>query len=377
VTAPLRIRGESPTTRLFDIDWALVVSVLVLGLTGLVAIFSATRGDAQDSSFALRQALYFGPGVAVMLGVAFVDYRRLWAWAAALVVLVVVPMVLVLGPLGTTVSGSSRWIHVGGVSVQPSEFAKLGLIVALAALFSGRGAGSSGWRILGALGVAGLLSVLVLAQPDIGSVLVYGTITLGVMAVAGVPRVVLGGLVAAALVAAGLTLSFGLLEDYQQQRLTSFLDVEADPGGAGYNQRQSITAIGSGGLTGKGLFQGPQTQLQYVPEQHTDFIFTVVGEELGFVGAGLVLGAYSMLVFRVFRAAQTARDDFGGLLCVGVFTMFVFHLFQNVGMNLGIMPITGIPLKFLSYGGSSLLTSCLALGMVLSVSAHRYRGSSA
>jgi rod shape determining protein RodA len=167
----------------------------------------------------------------------------------------------------------------------------------------------------------------------------------------------------------------GLLEGYQQDRLTTFLDLEHDVRGASYNQHQSVTAVGSGGVWGQGLFDGPQTQLRFVPEQETDFIFTVVGEELGFAGSLLVLGLFALVLVRIHAVARSAQDDFGALLCVGVLVMLAFQLFQNVGMNLGILPVTGIPLPLLSYGGSSLLTVLTSLGLTSSVAAQRYRGS--
>jgi rod shape determining protein RodA len=346
--APRRI--EPTMSKLANVDWALLGATLALAGFGLLVIFSATRGPGGDVSTVLRQGLFAVVGTGALAALSLIDYRRARQWVIGIYLAGVVLLLAVLSPLGSEVKGTKGWFQVAGFSVQPAELVKVGLIVALAAL-------------------------LVLAQGEVGSVLVYAAITVGIMVAAGVPRRYLLGLAAVGVLGAWVVLSAGLLQEYQQDRLTSFMDLDADAQGSAYNQRQSITTVGSGGLVGKGLFDGPQTQLQFVPEQETDFIFTVVGEELGFVGGVALLGLYGVVLVRVFRLAQLARDDFGGLLCIGVLVMLLFQVFQNVGMNLGIMPITGIPLPLISYGGSSLLTAMVALGVVSSVSVHRYRGS--
>jgi rod shape determining protein RodA len=353
----------------------LVAATAALTAYGLLVVASASGGPTQDRSLVVRQALFVAVGAVAMGTVSMVDYRRARHWAVGIYLCGLAALVAVLTPLGTEVKATKGWFQVGGVSVQPAELVKLALIVALAAVLSGRGQLDRRGRVVVSLAVAGVVSLLVLAQGEVGSVLVYAAVTLAVMVAAGVPRRYLLGLCAVGALGAALVLTSGILKEYQQARLTSFMDLEADAQGTAYNQRQSVTAVGSGGLLGKGLFDGPQTQLNYVPEQHTDFIFTVVGEELGFVGGVLLLGLYSTLLVRVYRIAQVARDDFGSLLCVGVGVMLLFQVFQNVGMNLGIMPITGIPLPLISYGGSSLLTTLAGLGLVSSVSAHRFRGS--
>lgn len=370
-----RSRPEPLVAKLANVDWALVVAILALVAFGLVVIFSATRGPTGDVSTVARQGLFAVVGLGVLAALALVDYREARNFVGLISLGCIALLVAVLSPLGTEVKNTKGWFQVAGFSLQPAEFVKLGLIVFLAAVFSGRSSLTPAGRTLAGLAGAGLVAVLVLAQGEVGSVLVYAAITFGIMLVAGVPRRYLALLVLAGAIGVGAILSTGMLKEYQQDRLTSFLDLEADARGAGYNQRQSITAVGSGGLVGKGLFEGPQTQLQFVPEQETDFIFTVVGEELGFAGGVALLALFSLLLVRIFRAAQLARDDFGALLCVGVLVMLLFQVFQNVGMNVGIMPITGIPLPFVSYGGSSLLTTLLALGLVVSVSVHRHRGT--
>lgn len=374
---PANRRPEPTLAKLFSVDWALVVATLALAVFGLVVIFSATKGAGYDASTALKQAFFLGVGAVAMAVVALVDYREAKNFVVFVYLGCIAALVAVLTPLGTEVKATRGWFQVAGFSLQPAEFVKVGLIVTVAAVFSGRSSLTVLGRTVVGLGAVGAMTLLVLAQGEVGSVLIYAAVTLGMMMAAGVPRRYLVALVLAGTIAAVGVWSTGMLKEYQQQRLTSFLDLDADVRGAGYNQRQSITAVGSGGLLGQGLFDGPQTQLQFVPEQETDFIFTVVGEELGFAGAVTLLGLYAVVLFRVLRLAQLARDDFGALICVGVFVMLLFQLFQNVGMNTGIMPITGIPLPFISYGGSSLLTTMVALGLVVSVSVHRYRGTPA
>ena len=215
---------------------------------------------------------------------------------------------------------------------------------------------------------------LILHQPDLGTVLVFAALTLGLLTAAGLRLRYLVALAVLGAVGVGLVLNSGMLETYQKDRLTVFITGgEKDAQGAAYNLEQSKIAIGLGGITGRGFGEGPQTQNDYVPEQQTDFIFTAVGEELGFVGGAAVLGLFLLLSLRTLRAAHLARDDFGTLICVGVLIMIVFQAFQNVGMSMGIMPITGIPLPFVSYGGSSLLTTYAGIGLVLNVRMHRYR----
>jgi rod shape determining protein RodA len=368
-------RTDTARAKLADVDWALVASAAALVAVGLLAIFSATRGPDGHWSTAARQALFAAAGGSAGAVLALVDYRRV----RDLVVLGYLGglglLVAVLGPLGTEVRGTRGWFQVAGFSLQPAEVVKLVLITSLAAVFTSRTSLTLAGRTVVALGAAGLITALVLAQGEVGSVLVYAAVTLGVLAVAGVPGRWLAAMVVAGLVGCGVILATGALQDYQQQRITSFLDLEADARGAAYNQRQAITAVASGGVLGQGLFAGPQTQLNFVPEKETDFIFTVVGEELGFVGGMGLLALYGVLLARVLRAAQLARDDFGALLCVGVLVMLLVQLFQNVGMAVGIMPITGIPLPLVSYGGSSMVTTMVALGLVLSVTVHRHRGS--
>jgi rod shape determining protein RodA len=281
----------------------------------------------------------------------------------------------VLSPLGSESKGAQAWFSFGGFQLQPSEFAKVAVIVFCAALLARWRDELSLNRVGIALAVVGLPMLLILAQNDLGTVLVFCAIAMGLLLVGGVRGRHLALLVVLAVAVAGAVLNSDVLKEYQRDRLTSFIDPSSDEGGQTFtfNVQQAQKAIANGGFSGQGLFEGPQTQLAFVPEQQTDFIFTVPAEELGFVGAAGLLALYGLLVWRIWRVAQLARDQFGTLLCVGVLCMVVFQMFQNIGMAMGIMPVTGLPLPFLSYGGSSTIACFLALGLVQSVHMHRFR----
>jgi rod shape determining protein RodA len=271
---------------------------------------------------------------------------------------------------GRTALGAQRWLAVGPLSLQPSELSKLALIVTLAWSLSRRSSPPSRWaELVPYLLHTAPLVLLVFLQPDLGTALSFLAILLGMLWAAGVPRGQLAGLVAAGLVASPL--AWPLLKPYQRTRLLAFLDPGADPLGAGYNLIQSKIAIGSGGVWGKGLFAGTQNTLQFLPMQHTDFVFAVIGEELGFVGAVGVLLLFCLWLWRVLQVASSARDSFGSYLCVGVASMVAFHVLVNVGMTVGLAPATGIPLPFVSYGGTALVAQLAGVGLVLSVAARR------
>lgn len=365
---PIAASGER--SRLANLDWSLVLLASALVAVGSLAIHSATRSESSGLGLAGKQLGFFAVGMAMMFGIAMIDYERLRAWLMPIAAVTVVLLVAVLSPLGTEIKGTKGWFVYLGFSAQPAEFVKLSLIVLLAALFSGRTWNTDSPRIAASLGVLAFVALLVLQQGETGSVLVYCAIALGVYLVAGVPARYLVLLIVSGVGVASVIFTSDILADYQQARLTSFIDQESVEA---YNQVQSVNAIGSGGLTGQGLFEGPQTQFGFVPEQETDFIFTVIAEELGFVGASIVLGLEALILIRIFRIAQLARDRFGTLLCIGVFSMLLIHIVQNVGMTMRLMPITGIPLPFVSYGGSALITGLAALGVVQSVSVHRKR----
>lgn len=375
LTSP-RVRPEASTAKLANVDWALLAAVSALVALGMVAVFSATQADPDGALLSLfKQGGFFVLGAALAGFVGFIDYRQLRDFLGLAFLITLVVLAAVLTPLGTEIKGTQAWFVVGPVSVQPAEFAKLALLVTLAAIFTGRTGSIEPHRIAGGLGLLGVVSALVLAEGETGSVFVYCAITLGIFLAAGVPARVMILLLLSGIAVVSLAFQTGVMPEYARERLTAFVDEDADPRGAGYQQRQSVTTIGSGGITGKGILEGPQTQAGFLPEQETDFIFSAWGEETGFIGTSTILALQGFVLWRILRNAQLARDGFGALICVGVFVMLLFQVVQNIGMNLKLMPITGVPLPFVSYGGSSLLTSLLAIGLVQSVAVHRYRGS--
>lgn len=366
---------RDPSAPFRHVDATMVVVTCAIAALGLLMVFSTTRNaeGVSSSYFLFRQAGFVAIGSLVMVAMASIDYHKVrdvapFVYAAALALLA-----LVLTPLGQEVNGAQAWFGIGPFQLQPAEMSKLALIVAVAALVS-HWEGDIDLRRLGVvLGVAGLPMAFIMLQPDLGTVLVFVAITVAMLLVGGVKGRHILVLTIVGVIGIVGVLNSNTLAEYQQDRLTAFIDPENDTRGSTYNLKQSIGAVANGGMTGEGLFEGTQTQLGYVPEQQTDFIFTAVGEELGFVGASTLLGLYAVLLWRIFRTAQLARDPFGTLVCVGVLAMFAFQIFESVGMTTGIMPVTGIPLPFVSYGGSSTLTSFLAVGTVLSIHMRRFR----
>lgn len=358
------------------LDFSLFGVALALATVGCIAIYSATRQGqialGLDPNYFLKRQLAF---VALALGIFVIsllfDYRRLRHWAPLIYVGCVGMLILVLSPIGSKAAGAQRWINVGILQVQPSEIMKLVLVVALAAIWAERGEDTGLPKILLALALVAVPAGLVYLQPDLGTVLVLLFVALAIMVVSGAQFRWIGLLVALGAGAIFVVLHLGLLHSYQVQRITTFLNPNANTPAA-YNLRQSKLTVSSGGLTGKGLFKGTQTNLDYVPENHTDFIFTVIGEETGFLGSLLVIGLEAFLIWRALRIATLSRDQFGARLAAGVASMLAFQLFVNVGMTIGIVPIVGIPLPFISYGGSSLLTSFCAVGILMNVHMRRY-----
>jgi rod shape determining protein RodA len=341
-------------------------------------IFSATRGrdpSEFDTSFLFKQLLFIGVGATFMFVVAMIDYRRYREAVPVLYGGVLILLLMVVTGLGSERKGSQAWFQVGPFQLQPSEFAKIIVIITLAAVIVHFNSELDARRLVMVLVVAGVPMALIMLQPDLGTTLVFVAIVMGMLLVGGAQVRHIVALTLVGIIFVGLILSSGMLETFQQCRLTSFLETqnqECAERGSEYNLEQAKTAIGSGGLTGTGPFNGTQTRLDIVPEQHTDFIFTAVGEELGFVGSGTLLALLSIIAWRIWRTAQLARDPLGTLICVGILSMFVFQVFENVGMTMGIMPITGIPLPFMSYGGSSTLTAFVAMGLVLNIHMRRF-----
>jgi rod shape determining protein RodA len=346
-------------------------------------VYSATRNGVgaaklgpdgpRNHSFLMKQAGFVVAGVFVMGLVASIDYRKYRDWIVPIYVIMCLLLALVVTPLGSTSKGAQSRFEFAGFQLQPSEIAKVVLVLALASLFAAW-KGDIDLRRLGlALGVAGVPMALIMLQPDLGTALVFIAITVAMFVAAGVRGRYLVALTVVGVIAVGAIVQSNVLQTYQKDRLTTFLDTSRATATATYNVSQSQTTIANGGVWGKGLFKGPQTQLGFVPEQQTDFIFTVVGEELGFAGAATLLLLFAIVIWRTWRAAQLARDQLGTLVCIGVLAMFVFQVFESVGMTMGIMPVTGIPLPFMSYGGSSTLACFVAIGLVLNVHMHRFR----
>jgi rod shape determining protein RodA len=322
-------------------------------------------------SFLERHLLNVVIGLALGAVASLLDYRLLRAYAPVIYLISLAGLVAVLSPLGRTINGSHSWIVLGGgFSVQPSEFAKVALVVGMAMLLAEKRDAEDGPRHVDvslALLLAAVPVALVLLQPDLGTVMVLVAIVLGMLVVSGAPNRWLVGLVLAGVIGAVTVAQLGLLSEYQVDRFAAFANPELDPRGVGYNAKQARIAIGSGGLTGKGLGQGSQTNGQFVPEQQTDFIFTVAGEELGFIGAGTIILLFTILLWRACRIAAKADDMFGVLVASGATCWLAFQTFENIGMTLGIMPVTGLPLPFVSYGGSAMFANFVAVGLLQNV----------
>ncbi|GAA3974301.1 rod shape-determining protein RodA [Actinomadura viridis] len=362
------------------LDWVLILTVVALTVIGALLVRAATfqllteQGKDPEGFFKrhiLNVVLAFGLGGLV----ACLDYRLLRAYAPILYGLACAGLIAVLTPLGDTINGSHSWIVLGGgFQLQPSEFAKVGLVVLLAMILGEPRDGEVGpghRDMLLALALAGAPAALIMLQPDLGTTLVFIAVVLGMLAISGAPKRWLGALVGGGLLLAWAVWFFGLLKPYQLARFTAFMDPSADPRGAGYNAQQARIAVGSGGVTGKGLFNGEQTGGHFVPEQQTDFIFTVAGEELGFIGAALIVILLGVVMWRGLRIAMHAADLFGTLVAAGIVCWMAFQSFENIGMTLGIMPITGLPLPFVSYGGSATFANLIALGLLQAVHLRR------
>lgn len=359
------------------VDPALLIAVVMLALVGLFAIYSATHQSLEavgldPGRFVKRQVTFLAVAAIVLLLVASIDYRLLKVYAGIVYVSSLVLLVLVRTPIGTSVKGSQRWFELFGFQLAPSEIAKLAVIAMLAAFLSEIRGELTLRDVFRASGLAALPAVLVFLQPDLGTSIAFVAILVGILVVAGARARYLGVLALAAITLIFAGFQMGLVKEYQLERLRAFLDSENVDAAARYNREQAEIAIGSGGLVGLGYLQGTQTNLDFVPEQHTDFIFTVVGEEFGFVGATVLLSLYGVVLWRAFRIAILSKDAFGAYLAAGIASMFALQIFVNVGMNIGIMPITGIPLPLVSYGGSSLLVNAAAIGTLESIHMRRF-----
>ncbi|MYG94395.1 MAG: rod shape-determining protein RodA [Acidimicrobiia bacterium] len=357
------------------VDFVLLFVAAGLTAIGVAAIYSTTRGrDPQsfDSYFLERQTLFAVAGGLLLMFVAWVSYEELSKFAVAIYGIGILALILVLGPFGEEVNGARSWFRLGDFQLQPSEFQKLGVIIAVAAFLS-RYEDHMTWpRVLFSVGIVAWPGLLVILQPDIGTALVYVFIGFVLLLIGGIRYRQAIGIALASVTIVVLMINSNMLQEYQTNRLRTFVDPASDITEAAFQQRQAQIAIGNGGVGGKGYGEGSQTLSGLVPQQHTDFIFTVIGEEFGFVGSATTLGLYAILLMRIFQAAQLAKDRFGSLICSGVFAMILFQMFEAVGMTLGITPITGIPLPLVSYGGSSAIATLIGLGLVLNVRMRRF-----
>ena len=364
----------APLASWVHVDVILLVATAALTLCGIALIYSATRGidpDAYSRFYLQRQSLFAVTGGLLGTVAAVVDYRRLRPLAWPLYGIALLALLLVLTPLGAVRQGARAWFVVGDYQVQPSEFAKLAIIVILAHYGARCGGRMSLRQLVTALVLVAGPALLILREPDAGTAVVFAIIAMGILLVAGAQARHILVATVIGLVGLGLVLSSDLVREYQRQRLRAIVNPGGDPGDT-FNIEQAQIAIGNGGLTGQGYGRGTQTGSGLVPAQETDFIFTVLGEELGFLGSVAVLGLLAVLLWRIWRSARVAGDLFGSLLSTGVLCMILFQVFQTVGMAAGIMPVIGIPLPLLSYGGSSILTTMVSLGIVLNVSMRRH-----
>ncbi|MDX1658648.1 MAG: rod shape-determining protein RodA [Nitriliruptorales bacterium] len=361
------------------LDPSLVLLALALSAIGVVMIYSAKLHALEldglpTDLYSSRQLISLAIGVAAMVVAALFDYRYVRAYSVLIYLGAIAALVLVLTPFGVSVNGQQAWVSLGGFQFQPAEFGKVAVIIGMAAVLHERREQPGFVTVVLSLLVAAIPLGLIMLQPDLGSATVFVWIAFIMLLAAGIKArylLVLGALGIAGIVA---VVQLGLLQEHQLARLTAFIDPTEDVAleEVRYNSEQSMIAIGSGQLDGKGLFNGTQTSLSYVPENHTDFIFTVAGEELGFVGASVILGLFLLLLWRCLRIAALAKDHFGMLLAAGTVGMIVFQVFVNVGMAVGIMPVIGIPLPFISFGGTSLIATFILIGLLLNVHMRRF-----
>lgn len=374
-------RRTSLVQRLFKVDLLLAVVALGIGAFGVLMVYSATKEQLIHAGISghyyfERQAIYFLLGAVAMVVLALVDYQRIAHFAYFIYGASLLGLLAVLTPVGSSQLGSQRWFQLGPIQVQPSEFAPIGVIFGITAYVANREDPIDLRGVITILLMGGIPMVLVIKQPDLGTGIVIGIITALLLVMAGVPARYLLALLVVGVLGVVAVLHVGFLKSYQLHRLLSFLNPKADTSSFGYNLAQSKIAIGSGHIFGVGLFKGSQTTLAFVPEQQTDFIFTAIGEQLGFVGSAALLAGYAILIWRLWSAMRWAKDITGTLIVAGAVAWIGYSIFQNVGMTIGIMPITGIPLPLISYGGSAMLAFLAMVGLALNIGAQRARSRS-
>ena len=363
-----------------NLDYILIAGILIIMGLSLFVLSSATANIASDPLFFVKKHLFsIGLGVVCAIIIIAFDYSILLKYYHYIYGLTII-LLLVVQARGFASHGAQQWISLGPFVLQPSEIAKVMMIICFASfLVKRQGEMKTLKDLLPPVAYFSVPLLLILAQSDLGTALVFLAILFGMLYIAGANSKLLLGIIVTGLSVAVIAIALHLsplqlplpLKDHQINRLIAFIDPYQDPHGTGWNIIQSLVAIGSGGLWGKGLYHGTQVQLNFLPEHHTDFIFSVVGEELGFVGTGFVLLLYFCLISRSIRVAFRARDLYGRLIVGGITCMWLFHIFENIGMTIGLMPVTGIPLPFLSYGGSFMLTNLIAVGLILNVQVHR------
>jgi len=371
------------THSFWGFDPILTVAVGLLLFIGTLLVYAATRdwyaANGLDPQYYLkRHVINIVIGILLAWGTTVIDYRMLRAYTPIVWGLGVVGLTAVLIPgLGSEVNGAQAWIPLpGGFQIQPAELSKISIIVGMSMLLSEyrhENDEPTNRDVLQALLIAAIPVGLILLQPDMGTVFIISISVVAMIGASGAPTRWVVGLLLVALLGGFGAAKLGVINDYQVKRLQSFVDPNADSQGAGYQLRQARITVGSGGFLGTGLFDGPQTNGRFVPEQQTDFIFTVAGEQLGFLGSGFILLHYLTIIMRAFSIARRSTDAFGRLVCVGVLSWFAFQTFENIGMTLGLMPMTGVPLPFLSYGGSSMFANLIGFGLLQNVYA-RQRG---
>ncbi|MFE9454345.1 rod shape-determining protein RodA [Streptomyces sp. NPDC006739] len=381
---PIRTRLLARDSVIRRLDWPILLAALALSFIGSLLVYSATRNRTTINQgdpyfFLVRHLMNLGIGFVLMTGTIWLGHRSLRHAVPILYGLSVLGVLLVLTPLGATINGNRNWIVLGGgFSLQPSEFVKVTIILGMALVLAAQVDASDkkypdSRTVLQALGLAAVPMMVVMLMPDLGSTMVMTVTVLGVLLASGASNRWIFGLLGAGVLGAVTVWQLHLLDQYQINRFAAFADPSLDPSGVGYNTNQARIAIGSGGLTGEGLFHGAQTTGQFVPEQQTDFVFTVAGEELGFLGGMLIIALMGVILWRACRIARETTELYGTVIAAGVVAWFSFQSFENIGMSLGIMPVAGIPLPFVSYGGSSMFAVWAAVGLLQSVRVQQTR----
>jgi rod shape determining protein RodA len=383
IQARQRLYRRNRQSLVHGFDPVLTAVVGLLLFIGTLLVWAATRDwytrNGLDGQYYLkRHIINIMIGLVLAYATTVIDYRLLRAYTPFLWGAGVIGLLIVLIPgLGSEVNGAKAWIALpGGFQIQPAELAKIAIIIGMSMILSERSHDSdepTSKDVLQSLAIAAIPVLLIILQPDMGTILIISAAVVTIIAVSGAPARWVAGLLLLAVLGGFIAVKAGVISEYQVNRLQTFVDPNADTQGAGYQLRQARITVGSGGLVGTGLFNGPQTNGRFVPEQQTDFIFTVAGEELGFLGSGGILILYLILLMRGFSIARRTNDPFGRLVCTGVIAWFAFQLFENIGMTLGLMPMTGVPLPFISYGGSSMFATLIGFGLLQNVHA-RLRG---